>query len=134
MKIFLNNYTELGNFETSTVKAMLVHGYIYHPEHRYVVDVAPTELTDPSYARAELTNKQRLTDSTAGRITLVADNPNFGFVDNESVNGFVIFKEVTNDLDSKLLFYWPLPEELLEGNIAYEINFDPAGILKITTY
>ena len=131
MKFFLHNYSELNSFPSDTIKGMLVYGYQFNAEHRYVVDASTHELTDLSYARVEIANKARAVNTAASTITYSADNPNFGFVENETVDGLLLFKEGTNDLDSRLLFYWSIPEEQLDGNISYEINFDPAGIMTV---
>lgn len=132
MKLYLNNYHELDTFQADTIKALLLHEYVYDPEHRYVSDVNPQEVDDPSYSRVEIQNKSRIIDVGSSSIVYSADDPNFGFLENVTVSGFIVYKEVTTDLDSLVLFYWPIPEEELTGIISYEIDFDPAGILTVS--
>lgn len=88
-----------------TIRALLVDAsYTYDADHNFVSDISG-ELTDASYARQTLSSKAVSEDDTNDEATLEADPVDFGALDNETPEGIVIFKEVTNDADSPLISF-----------------------------
>lgn len=88
-----------------TIRALLVDSsYTFDPDDNFVSDITG-ELTDGSYARQTLGNKNVSEDDTNDQATLEADPVDFGALTNETPAGIVIFKFVTNDADSPLISF-----------------------------
>lgn len=93
------------DWESDTIKALLVDSsYTYDPTHNVVDDITG-ELTDGSYARVTLTNKSVVEDDTGNRAVLKGDPLDFGALANESPKAVILFKEGNDDSDSPLISY-----------------------------
>lgn len=88
-----------------TIRALLVDSsYVYDPDDNFVSDISG-ELTDGSYARQTLGNKGVTEDDTNDEAVMTADPIDFGALTNETPEGIVLFKFVTNDADSPLISF-----------------------------
>lgn len=132
MKLYLHNYGTLQNFANDTVKAMLVYGEnVYSPGDRYVTDIAVWEMADVGYDRAEVLNKSRVVDTNTGRIIFSCSDISFGSLNTGIANGLIIYKEITSDLDSEILAYWPIEETIFEGQL-FDIAIPAVGLIVIS--
>ena len=91
---------------SDTIQALLVDStYVYDPDDNFVSDISG-ELTDGSYSRQTLGTKGVTEDDTGDQAYLTAAPVDFGALDNETPEGMVFFKFVTNDADSPLIAFF----------------------------
>lgn len=93
------------SWTADTIMALLVDStYVYDPDDNFVSDISG-ELTDASYSRQTLANKAVTEDDTNDLAVATADPVDYGALTNETPEGIVLFKMVTNDADSPLISF-----------------------------
>lgn len=110
-----------------TIRALLVDSsYVYDPDDNFVADISG-ELTDGSYARQTLGNKGVTEDDTNDEAVLTADPVDFGALTNETPEGIVLFKFVTNDSDSPLISFSDAGFGATANGAGYVVNGEGAN-------
>lgn len=119
-----NSAMTADNWAAYDVRAMLVgHSYTPSPAHVYVRHVRG-ELTDPSYERLPITGRFGAIDETVGLVSFAANNPTWvALGGGEQVHFLVLFKQVSNDDDSLLLYCLELSPFVTRGdNVVLKFN------------
>lgn len=119
-------------FESEDIRALLVGvGYVFDEADEFVQDVTTWETVTSGYTRETLSGLVR--SVSAGRITFDADDPDFGPIDaGDFIGGMVVYRHVTDDTDSPVLVYYPVPMSAAETTgSSYVLNFSAAGLLFI---
>lgn len=112
---------------SDTIQALLVDAtYTYDPDHNFVADITG-ELTDGSYARQTLGTKAVSEDDTNDEATLEAAPVDYGALTNETPEGIVLFKFVTNDADSPLISFSDAGFGATANGAGYVVNGEGAG-------
>ena len=115
------------NWTADTIRALLVDAtYVYDADDNFVADIAG-ELTDGSYARQTLANKSVTEDDTNDQATMDADPVDFGALDNETPEGIILFKFVTNDADSPLIIFSDVGFGAAANGAGYVVNGEGAS-------
>jgi len=98
------------NWAAYDVRAMLVGpSYTPNADHVFVNQVVG-ELTNGSYARQALLGRYGVVDTTNDLASFVANNPTWlSLAGGEQVQWLVLYKHVTNDSDSRLLYCIAVP-------------------------
>lgn len=112
---------------SDTIRALLVDStYVYDPDDNFVSDIAG-ELTDGSYARQTLGTKSVTEDDTGNQAIMLAAPIDFGALDNETPEGLVLFKLVTNDADSPVISFHDAGFGAAANGAGYVVNGEGAS-------
>jgi hypothetical protein len=119
-----------------TFRALLVTGYTYNHVHVHVSDVIGFEVSDPSYERVDVLDRSVVADVPGDRALLRARNLLYPSLSGVSPDGCIIYKQVGPDdltpSNDPLICYLTFPATAATG-INYLVEFDPDGVLSLTT-
>lgn len=115
---------------TADLRMLLVKStYVFDKDHNFVADVVAgaLEISVAGYARQALANEAVTEDDTNDRAYLDADDPTFtALVAGQTIGGAVIFRQVTTDADSPVLFFIDLTDTPTNGT-DFKVQFAAPG-------
>ena len=99
----------------------------------FVADVSADELTDPSYGRVTLTGSAITYDVAECSVFFDASNPTFAaLAGGENVKWLVLFRQVTNDADSRLMMAYEMAYTTDGSDFTPKINSRGLAVLQFT--
>lgn len=116
-----------GNLQADDIRVLLVYD-TYVPNfdtHQYVVDVAGDEVTGAGYARVALTGTIVSDDAVFD-----ADDAAWASLDVGTPDAAIVYKFVTNDSDSILLYSLDLSPKRATNTGPYRVKFNDLGIAR----
>ncbi len=122
---------------SAVFRCMLVTpAYTFNLAHEDVADVAASEVSDPSYSRQDVTGRTAILDIPGDRGILDAESTNFPGLDNVTVGGAIIYRQIGgNDFSPGsdiLLAFVDLPDTVANGT-NFLVEYFADGIVALTT-
>lgn len=118
------------NLGTSDLRMLLVKStYTFDKDHNFVADVisGSLEISVSGYSRQALTSEAATEDDTNDRAYFDADDPTFAaLASGQTIGGAVVYKLVTNDADSPVLFFLDLTDTPTNGT-DFKVQFAAPG-------
>lgn len=106
--------------------------YVFSADHNFVADLGANESTGTGYVRKALASKTATEDDTNDRASLDAADVVWAGLDAGTVQAAVVFRQVTTDSDSEVLFYMDsgFPFTSNGGDLTWQIN--AAGVATVS--
>lgn len=125
------------NWATDDIRVLLLDNadpYTFSPDHNFVADLTPAtnELAGTGYVRKVLGSKAVTENDTNDRAELDAADVVWTGLNAGTAKAAVVFRQVTTDADSELLFYMDsgFPFTSNGGDLTWQVN--AAGIATVS--
>lgn len=125
------------NWATDTIEVLLLDDagtYTFDPDHNFVADLTPgtNEFQGTGYTRMTLANAAVTENDTTDLANIDADDVVWAAIDGATAQAAVVYRLVTNDADSQLLFYMDtgFPFTANGGQLTWQFN--AAGVATLS--